>query len=200
MNGNSWAGELYRQRSSLLVCVCVCACVRFRRSCNQSGLSGDSLCRAHCCPLLLSHWPLFSFTLPSALSFFSSATRPAGFFSPGSLGYCGTALSWLAGRHCKERSEQEAGGNERERSWDRLIDYSDTEESHRESRGSCSIFPCRCGLTGDILWLVLECTEAFVSQFFLGNKGPLLVGTNFDESRTLLLFLLHIKTLEEDPF
>lgn len=39
MNGNSWAGELYLQ----LVCVCAqCVCERFRRSSNQSSLSGHS--------------------------------------------------------------------------------------------------------------------------------------------------------------
>lgn len=140
MNANSWAGELYRQHS-LLVCVCVRMCVRLRRSCNQSSLSGQSLCRAHCCPLFLRCWPLFNF-LPSTLLLFSLTTCPVDFFPP-SFGktfaeLCCRDLPAATAREGESRRKKEKK-TEKLRQTNRSLLYRG--ERHWERTCSSSVFP-----------------------------------------------------------
>lgn len=90
MNGNSWAGELYRQ----LVCVCVCLSVcplsvcalRFRSSSYQNSLSGHSAEITAVLPASLTGlfltcppWPFFKPFLFPRLWILKHNVLPCGF-------------------------------------------------------------------------------------------------------------------------
>lgn len=131
---NEWQ-QLSRKTLSAALTVCVCARVRVSlHVCEiQEELQSE---QSHWGISLLSSLlsslpqPLASFQFPPFSSLVLSIhDSSCGFLYPGSLGNCRTALSWLAGCHCKESRAQEAG--EREQSWDSPIDFFDTEKKHR---------------------------------------------------------------------
>ena len=135
-------------------CVCVCVCVRERETEREREIQEElqpeqslwalSPHRAHCCPLFLRHWPLFSF-LPSAPSFFSSATRPCGFSSPPtvSLGKpsqskrCRDSPAATA-REGESRRKKRKSEREREAETDQSITLRG--ERHEERRGAAFLF------------------------------------------------------------
>lgn len=132
MNGNSWAGELYRQHSPL-VCACVCIWEREGEERRIEGRDSAAVARAviQITAVLPSSDASHYFTC--SLWFFLSTTHP---LDPprGNLQCCRDSLAAAA-------SEGENRRNEREAEPDRSITLIQKREAAEEMRqGYCHIF------------------------------------------------------------
>lgn len=165
MNGNSWAGELYRQHS-LIVCVCVydCTCVRQRERERDSGgaatraVSLGNLSEELTAVLSSSTTGLFS--VSSAFWFFF-ILRLALWISPS---------SWKSLQRCRDspaatarEGESRRKKRERERSQDRPIDYTETEKRGTRREETCIFLIAFCLKRR----LSLTCTGVLWSIWFM---------------------------------
>lgn len=157
---NEWQQLSRRTLSATLttcMCVCMCVCVsvcvcvsereRFRRSCNQSSLTGDALPSS-----LLSSppQPLASFQFPPLGSLVLLVhDSPCGFLIPRRSGKQQNSV--VVTRRLTLQGKERAVEKERESETDQSITLIQRRGLGEESRGNCGVFPSCSGLQGDIL-------------------------------------------------